>query len=188
MNFNGNYKVIDKFDISHIKEIISAYKEEWEKNQSRQERYKLFHGDSKNIFISDIEANWDGHGYPLVKHDAEPKLNDLCAVIVETLEKKLHGKVGKCLFINLPSGKKVNPHVDMGYYLTSIHRVHIPILTHADVDFSVGGETINMLEGIGYEINNSRIHAVDNRSPTDRIHLLIDIIPPEVFKSNTAAV
>ena len=184
MELDSNYKLIGDFEVSKIKAILLSYRDEWEKNQSRQERYKLFHGDSKNIFITDIEASWDGHGFPLVHHEVEEDLRDHTLKIVKRLEEELKGTVGKCLFINLPAGKKVNPHVDMGYYLTSVHRVHIPIMTHGDVDFSVGGETINMKEGVCYEINNMRTHAVDNRSNVDRIHLLIDIMPPHIFKSN----
>jgi len=183
MKVSGNYLLIADFDVSGIKSILQGYKDEWERDKSRQEKYKLFHGDSKNIFITDIDAAWDGFGYPLVRHEAEDRLIKLSMSIAHELEVKLGGKVGKCLFINLPAGKKVNPHVDMGYYLTSVHRTHIPIMTHDDVDFSVGGEVINMKEGTCYEINNMQMHAVDNRSDVDRIHLLIDIIPPGVFKS-----
>ena len=34
-----------------------------------------------------------------------------------------------------------------------------------------------MLEGECWEINNTRLHAVENNSKIDRIHLLIDIMP-----------
>jgi hypothetical protein len=183
MNFDGNFKDLGAFDITEIKNRIQSFKAEWDLNQSRQERYKLFHGDSKNIFVTDIDATWDGFGYPLVKHNIDERLNELTKPIVARLENMLGGKVGKCLFINLPAGKKVKPHVDLGYYLTSVHRCHIPIQTHQDISFTLGGESIHMKEGMGYEINNTRQHSVDNDSAVDRIHLLIDIMPPEVFKS-----
>jgi len=183
MNFNGNFKDLGAFDINEIKHRIQSFKAEWDINQSRQERYKLFHGDSKNIFVTDVDAQWDGFGYPLVKHSIDEKLNELTAPIVQKLEAMLGGKVGKCLYINLPAGKKVLPHVDQGYYLNSVHRCHIPIHTHENISFTLGGETIHMKEGMGYEINNSRTHSVDNDSNVDRIHLLIDIMPPHIFKS-----
>jgi Aspartyl/Asparaginyl beta-hydroxylase len=186
MNFGQNYRVIGSFDVSKIKSILVAYKEEWEKNKSRQERYKLFHGDSKNIFITDIDAMWDGVGYPLVRHEVEEDLKKHTLEIVASLEQQLGGKVGKSLYINLPAGKKVNPHVDMGYYLSSVHRLHIPIMTHDDVDFFVDGEKFNMKQGTCYELNNVRTHAVDNRSTVDRIHLLVDIMPPHIFKVQSA--
>ena len=37
--------------------------------------------------------------------------------------------------------------------------------------------TINMKEGICYEINNQLPHAAHNNSDLDRIHLIIDIMP-----------
>jgi len=184
MNFEGNFKIIEDIDISAIRALITSFQEEWEINKSRQERYQLFHGDSKNIFITDIEATWDGIGYPLTHHHIDDQLVILTKPIVTHLENKLGGKVGKCLYINLPAGKKVKPHVDMGYYLNSIHRLHIPIKTHKEIYFSVGNETINMEEGVCYEINNTRQHSVDNNSSVDRIHLLLDIMPPHIFKKN----
>jgi aspartyl/asparaginyl beta-hydroxylase (cupin superfamily) len=43
--------------------------------------------------------------------------------------------------------------------------------------FGVGDEEINMAVGDCWEINNSKIHYVNNYSEVDRIHLLVDILP-----------
>lgn len=48
--------------------------------------------------------------------------------------------------------------------------------------FGVGDEKINMKSGECWEINNSRTHFVDNNSETDRVHLLIDIMPHSELK------
>jgi aspartyl/asparaginyl beta-hydroxylase (cupin superfamily) len=41
-----------------------------------------------------------------------------------------------------------------------------------------------MLEGIWYEFDNTRSHSVENNSNDDRIHLMLDIIPNNILKSN----
>jgi len=45
MNFSGNFKDLGVFDVSQIKDRIQSFRAEWDLNKSRQERYKLFHGD-----------------------------------------------------------------------------------------------------------------------------------------------
>ena len=39
-----------------------------------------------------------------------------------------------------------------------------------------------MQEGQCWEINNAKNHSVENNGTTDRIHLLIDIMPNEFIK------
>jgi hypothetical protein len=56
--------------------------------------------------------------------------------------------------------------------------VHFPIVTNDKVLFTVGSQTVNMQEGMLYEINNRRKHSVANRGDADRIHLIIDFVLP----------
>lgn len=62
------------------------------------------------------------------------------------------------------------------------HRIHIPIVTNPDVDFQMRStsdeeewESIPIVEGHVFEINNAIKHRVSNEGPHERIHLLIDI-------------
>ena len=43
--------------------------------------------------------------------------------------------------------------------------------------FRVGGEQKVMHPGEMWEINNATVHAVDNQSDEDRIHMIIDWVP-----------
>jgi len=51
-------------------------------------------------------------------------------------------------------------------------------VTNDAVWFSVGSETINMREGQLYEINNRRLHSVENKGSDDRVHLILDFVLP----------
>ena len=179
---NIGYKVVGEFDVSKIAEEISnLHQEVWERNQSRQLR-SYEHQHTKSVFIYDVAASWDGSGYPIQNYFVNENLNQYTDNIVNSLQKLYNGKVGKVLYINLPAGKNIRVHKDHHYYLNSVHRCHIPIITNDKVDFYLNDGVINMKTGICYEINNSDNHGVDNRSELDRIHLLIDIIPMSVFK------
>jgi aspartyl/asparaginyl beta-hydroxylase (cupin superfamily) len=91
------------------------------------------------------------------------------------------GVVGQALYIKLPAGKIIDPHEDGGDYLYHTCRHHIPIITNPGVGFFIDGETQHMKEGECWEINNNKTHAVFNKGETDRVHLLIDIIPRKVL-------
>lgn len=53
-------------------------------------------------------------------------------------------------------------------------RTHAPLITSAAVEFVVGGERRHLGCGELWEINNWRVHHVENRGDADRVHLLVD--------------
>jgi hypothetical protein len=53
-------------------------------------------------------------------------------------------------------------------------RTHVALTTSDAVEFVVGGERRHLAAGEVFEINNWRVHHVENRGPTDRVHLLVD--------------
>ncbi len=53
-------------------------------------------------------------------------------------------------------------------------RTHVPLVTSEAVDFVVGGERRHLGRGEVWEINNWRMHHVENRGASDRVHLLVD--------------
>lgn len=81
----------------------------------------------------------------------------------------------RAVLVNLPAGKDIPKHLDAGDSLMYAHRCHIPIITNNDVLFTVDNETIVMKQGEIYEINNSKLHSVNNNGNTDRYHLIVDI-------------
>lgn len=53
-------------------------------------------------------------------------------------------------------------------------RTHAPLITSSEVEFVVGGERRHLACGELWEINNWRVHHVENRGAADRVHLLVD--------------
>lgn len=51
----------------------------------------------------------------------------------------------------------------------------------------VDGERLTLAVGQAYELDNMRIHAVENRSPIDRIHLIVDYFEAPVTVSPVAS-
>lgn len=79
--------------------------------------------------------------------------------------------------LKLAAGSSIRRHRD--YYLGPEDgevRLHVPVRTHADVEFVLDDERVPMAEGELWFLNFNHYHSVDNRSPVDRIHLVIDCV------------
>jgi hypothetical protein len=172
-----NFKNYGIYNIDNIKSHVINFSDEWFIDTSRQEKYAT-HKNTNSYFLyeSDLEWNNTQEFLSQCKSDNKELLN-LVEPIIKTLEEIHDGVRGNVLVINLKAGTNIAEHRDNGYYLDRARRHHIPIITSDQTWFSVGSEKINMLEGECWEINNTRLHAVENNSDIDRIHLLIDIMP-----------
>jgi len=78
-------------------------------------------------------------------------------------------------FLKLAAGAEIDEHADGGLcYEFGEVRFHIPVHTHAALDFRLNGERLVMQEGECWYINANMPHSVANRGEIDRIHLVID--------------
>jgi hypothetical protein len=176
-NENFRFKNCGDVNISNILDHINKFNSEWLINTIRQDIYEA-HKYTNSFFLYESSNNWNqGDVYQTFAMTEDFVLLDLVNPVIKNLELLYDGKVGKVLFIKLPAFKEVGEHSDVGDYLGAVRRFHVPIITNPDVDFRIDSETINMKTGEIWEINNSKLHYVNNRSDKDRVHLLIDIMP-----------
>ena len=112
---------------------------------------------------------------------------DLFAADVAPIIERLRDHFGnqgvfiRVLIARLNAQSEIKPHVDKGYSLINCNRVHVPLFTNDQVQFSVGGESRTLNEGEVWEINNADVHAVTNASNSPRVHLIIDWTPRETL-------
>jgi len=111
-----------------------------------------------------------------------PELDDVFKQEVDDVLSALSRHYEYCDFtaiiLLLPAGAKIEPHVDQGRWFRLAHRIHVPLVTNPDVEFRVGGDCVSMKVGKAYEIDNAnKIHAVANNGATDRVHLVVDLLP-----------
>jgi hypothetical protein len=184
--FDFNFSYFKNFNIEELKGKVLEFSKEWELNTSRQ---NLVYTDRPNphintntYIIQDSSLHWN-HGDPFEKKTIDKDIFNIVYPIVSELEKRMVGVSARVLLIKLNANSNVFVHKDSGDYLSTVRRFHIPIITNEKVSYTVGDETINMPEGSCYEINNLRLHSVDNDSDHDRIHLLIDIMPESEIKT-----
>jgi quercetin dioxygenase-like cupin family protein len=77
--------------------------------------------------------------------------------------------------LKLSSGAQIHEHKDGGLCVEEgLLRLHIPIVTHEQVEFHLDGEPLFLAEGTCWYCNFNLPHALHNKSNVDRIHLVID--------------
>lgn len=175
-----NFNREGDFDIEDILNYSKSLSKEWLIDTSRQNNMypnrRNPHLYTQTYIIQDYPLNWK-FGSKNLSVLLDRYAFDNVKTIVEHLEKKYNGNSARILLIKLEAKKDVSEHTDGGDYLSSVRRFHIPLITNDEVFYIVNNEKISMKKGECWEINNLKPHYVLNNSDSDRIHLLIDIMP-----------
>jgi hypothetical protein len=169
------------FNVSGIKDEVEQYYSEWLIDTSRQDQY-ITHENTFMYQLSELDYMWsmkeDVTCYKKNSFSTDKAISEL-SHIYKTLEYHVDGRVVRCEIINMNANSRVRDHKDRSDVLYLSRRFHIPLKTNASCFFTVNGQTVNMLEGNLYEINNTKWHNVKNFSIENRIHLIIDVLPNE---------
>jgi hypothetical protein len=79
--------------------------------------------------------------------------------------------------LKLNAGSSIKEHRDAELNFESGEiRIHIPVLTHADVEFFLDKEKMNLKEGECWYMNFNLLHSINNKSKINRVHLVIDAL------------
>jgi len=159
-----------------------AESELWVGAQFRQKIFRP-HSVTRSIVFHWLDQAWVP-GSPFIvlrSHYAPRELDAAVSACAAALEQRLDGKVAKLMLAELAAGAAVPAHKDVSPRLTSVHRCHVPVVTNSDVYFYVDDENYFLEPGVAYEFDNTRKHAVENRSGTSRVHLICDIMPASLI-------
>lgn len=167
--------------IDLIKEEVNSYYAEWLIDTSRQDKY-ITHQKTFMYQLCELDYMWSmkepGYRNTINSFNSIGAKNQL-RQIYDILEDKFDGKIVRCEVINMSANSRIRDHKDRSDVLYYSRRFHIPLKTNSLCFFTVNNETVNMLEGNLYEINNIKWHNVENKSSENRIHLIIDVMPNE---------
>jgi hypothetical protein len=105
-----------------------------------------------------------------------------CPYLVDVLA-ALGVCVGRTRLMRLAGNAEVKPHVDVHYYWRERMRVHVPIVTQPTVRFICGDEERNMKAGECWVFDTWAWHRVINDATRQRIHLVVDTVGGEGFRS-----
>jgi hypothetical protein len=189
MNFPGNFAHIGEIDSSELKALVLDLSEEqWQNFDVRQRIYEVHQNTQSIGLVYDPDFR---HTHPTrlpALEIFESALKPVLWMIADYYEDTSTGQqlirensLGyfiRATLVRLKAGSGIDAHRDMNFSLTHSHRVHLPLITNDDVYFTVGNETIHMPEGHLYEVNNRRVHSVQNNGAEDRVHLILDFVLP----------
>jgi hypothetical protein len=85
-----------------------------------------------------------------------------------------HGAFPRVMLARMAPGGTIYPHRDENPAAKWPHKIHVPLQTNEDVTFFVDDVPYHLEEGEAVEVNNMGLHAVENRSQMDRIHLIFE--------------
>jgi hypothetical protein len=83
--------------------------------------------------------------------------------------------------VNLTPGKSLTPHIDIHWFHKESKRIHVPVITNTESFLTFEGRQYQLLSGKVYEINNRIMHSGFNYGTTDRVHVIIDLMPEDIF-------
>lgn len=135
---------------------------------------KDYEGDWNSIALYSASGNTsDILALPAERFTETPLLAK-CPYFKELLDALLFEKEAVRL-LRLAPGSTIHPHRDNGLaYRFGCFRLHVPIITAGEVEFIVGGEHLAMHPGECWYADFDQLHAVYNKSGSERIHLVID--------------
>ena len=171
---------LGRVDVGNIKAALSTLPDSmWYKNTFRQNNY-TDHAETRSIVFEWSSNSNEMHDKSYIDYDNQESLiGKMVYGIVNTLQEYSSKRISKCMLVMLPSKTNILPHSDIGPLLELVHRVHVPIITNERCIFYIEGVGYNFKEGIVVEIDNTRMHSVENAGTTDRVHLIVDFFSEE---------
>jgi len=117
-----------------------------------------------NVFTFPDWFRWQSHVLPVISEVLKPIIRPA-------------GVLTRALFVRLPPGAVINPHVDGQALARRAHRIHVAISDCPRCLYTIGEERFAMTPGVAYDFNNRWTHAVHNEGDSPRINLMLEYLP-----------
>lgn len=123
--------------------------------------------------LLDHTSRYDQHeciDYPPYKllTDARPIVMNLMAYVSGE-------RLGRVMINKIAPGGSVFPHADTPVHADYWSRFHVVLESEPGVIFRCGDERVYMPKGTVWWFDNRKEHEVLNNSPSDRVHMIVDI-------------
>ena len=166
------YKLPLQFDVKRMAEEVAQFSEsDWRKHPQ---------GYPGNTAISLIAVNGNAaNDSPRGLMRATWYL-ERCPYIRQVLA-SFGAVLGRTRLMRIAGEGDASAHVDTNYYWIQRVRVHVPIITQAEVRYICNGKSVHMAAGETWIFNTWRMHNSINPTPQPRIHLVSDTVGSPFF-------
>jgi hypothetical protein len=172
-------RLLDDVDVEELQSYVSTFTEDdWlAAGNERAATYKV-HQDTNDIRVLE-------RSFSLVntKSEVDPLHKDKFETLSKLVEpyvmaaKYQYGyrdiEMIRLILVRLKAGKAVLRHRDRGPGLLMSHRIHLPVFSEPGVTF----QDEHLGPGKLFELHNGKLHYVNNTTPQDRVHLIMDLYP-----------
>lgn len=174
MNKPDRLEILTEVSNSYCDELLkifdNTYKEENKKLHNRDEHFK------------GVECSFTVNGFKIENKNNFKQFINISEELFGFLKDRYGpGEIWNIQIAKMKGTGEIIPHVDLGLGFLFSHRIHIPLVTNQNVIFTVEDERFHLKRGHVYEINNSKLHSVQNKNdPTyNRVHLIFDYMTSE---------
>lgn len=178
------HKIAENVAVLPLAHALARNFELWNANRFRTEFPNTPHVDVDDIWLrfSDPKkctttSEVIGDDKP-IWHPAAKLLPEAKPIIVDLMRGVNAYELGRVLITRIPPGGRILPHSDAaGAYVNmgDIARYHVVLQGLPGSLFHCGDETVCMRTGEVWWFRADLVHAVENGSAADRVHLLVDL-------------
>lgn len=174
MKLDSPFKYIGEYNINPLLNFLPSTSDPiWVKNTFRQTTYSDHKNTKSLIFI--WESNNDGDTNIYDEELINSPLGQEVKKIVDKIKEKYNNSsISKLMIVSMISKGFIDYHKDGGL-LIKMRRIHLPLLTSKDCIFEIDGTRFSFPAGFCFEFDNTKTHAVNNKSDFERIHMILDL-------------
>jgi hypothetical protein len=165
--------------IDALAAAVDAHAERFADMVFRQRALGSAHPDTETMYLrmpptisrETIFESLDAVDYPLMD---EPSFREAVA----TVSRLAGGRAARAMIVKLKPSGRIAPHIDEGTYAAATQRYHLPIATNPQAWLESGGERLHLPAGTLWRFDKHALHRGGNDGATDRLHLIVDTLPP----------
>lgn len=164
-------------DIGPLYALVSKLPESYwrRQNEVKENEYSVFHS-TDHIVMRFVEPNDDPREF---KAHLSWKL---CESVVMPIMAEISNVLGianpvypKAMFARLNAHSEIDLHIDHGSSHALVHKIHVPLISHAEIQFKINDEVFFLQPKHAYEVNNLKPHGVSNPTDIDRVHFIFEV-------------
>lgn len=183
-------KNLGKVDIHALHELVDGIPDKmWSVEDGYKEnRFAVFHS-TQHIVLRFIENFKDPRKY--YSQPAWKMWSNVISPVMHDIALRYDYSMAvfpKVMLAKLMAGQEIDKHIDKGRSNHYVHKIHVPLVTHPDVQFFEKEKSFYLESGYAYEVNNLIPHGVINDSDLDRVHLIFEMFNDTEWSSPTAAI